>query len=310
MQTTALGRTGLTVSVVGLGGGGHSRLGQAYGRSHADSVAVVRRAIDLGVDFVDTAFVYGTEAIVGEAIRASGERVALSTKCAMTRDDRLIRGDELVRFAEKSLERLGLDTIDVYNLHGVGLEQYDYCRAELVPALIKLKEEGKIRFPGITERFHSDPSHAMLARALDDDFFDVMMVGFNLLNPSAARTVFPRTQAAGVGTQIMFAVRRALSRSHALEELIGGLIERGELDASELDPDRPLDFLLEGADSIVEAAYRFCRHTPGADVILTGTGNLEHLEQNVRFLQGAPLSPALLEKLERCFGEVDSVTGN
>ena len=173
MQKTTLGRTGLTVSVAGLGGGGHSRLGQATGRSHAESVAVVRRAFELGVDFVDTAFVYGTEAIVGEAIRESGADVVVSTKCAMRRDGRLIRAEELARFAESSLTRLGLETIDVYNLHGVSLDDYDHCRDELVPALIKLVEQGKIRFPGITERFNADPAHEMLARALDDDFFDV-----------------------------------------------------------------------------------------------------------------------------------------
>jgi L-galactose dehydrogenase len=310
VQKTTLGRTGLEVGVAGLGGGGHSRLGQTYGRSHAESVAVVRRAIDLGVDFIDTAFAYGTEAIVGEAIRESGETVVLSTKCTPARDGRLIRGDELVRFAEKSLERLGLATIDVYNLHGVALEDYDHCRDELVPALIKLREQGKIRFPGLTEGFNADPAHAMLERALDDDLFDVVMVGYNLLNPSAARSIFPRTRAAGVATQIMFAVRRALSRPDVLVEVVDSLIASGEVDGALLERDRPLDFLLEGAGSVVEAAYRFCRHTQGVDVVLTGTGNIAHLEENLRFIQGEPLPAPLLEKLERAFGGVDSVTGN
>ncbi|MBT7770478.1 MAG: aldo/keto reductase, partial [Rhodospirillales bacterium] len=60
MQTTTLGRTGLKVSIAGLGGGGYSRLGQGYGADRADSVAVVREAMDLGVNFVDTAEAYGT----------------------------------------------------------------------------------------------------------------------------------------------------------------------------------------------------------------------------------------------------------
>ena len=201
-------------------------------------------------------------------------------------------------------------TIDVYNLHGVTLDHYEHCRAELAPALIKLQERGVIRFPGITEHFNRDPAHAMLERALDDDLFDVVMVGYNLLNSSAARSIFPRTRAAGVATQIMFAVRRALSQPGALVELIAGLIASGELDGALVDWARPLDFLLQGAGSVVEAAYRFCRHTPGADVILTGTGSVAHLEQNLGFLQGEPLPGALLAELASCFGKLDSVTGN
>jgi aryl-alcohol dehydrogenase-like predicted oxidoreductase len=310
VQTTTLGRTGLEVSVAGLGGGGHSRLGQAQGKSRSESVAVVRRAIDLGVSFVDTAFAYGTEEIVGEGIRESGQPVVVSTKCSLPRNATEMRAADLIRFAESSLKRLGLETIDIYNLHGVALADYGHCREELVPALIQLRERGLIRFPGITERFGADPAHSMLQRALDDDCFDVMMVGFNLLNPSAVKTVFPRTQAAGVGTQIMFAVRRALSRPDALAAVVEDLVERGEVDRDLLGTPGPLDFALADAGSIVEAAYRFCRHTPGADVVLTGTGSIEHLEENLRFVQGDPLSEAVLARLDSCFGAVDSVSGN
>ncbi|MBW2282406.1 MAG: aldo/keto reductase [Deltaproteobacteria bacterium] len=310
MQTTVLGRTGLEVSVAGLGGGGHSRLGKSYGRSHDESVAVVRRAIDLGVSFIDTAAAYGTEEIVGDGIRASGETVVVSTKFSPYGKDGLVKGADVKRFAEKSLKRLRLETLDVYSLHGVVAEDYAYCRDELVPALLALRDQGKIRFPGITERFNSDPAHVMLGRALDDDVFDVVMVGFNLLNPSAARSILPRAKAAGVGTQIMFAVRRALSQPDALAEVVGGLVERGEVDGSGLDLERPFDFLLDAAGSVVEAAYRFCRHAPGADVILTGTGRVEHLEENLGFIQGDPLPASVLAQHEARFGAVDSVTGN
>ncbi len=74
MDYTTLGRTGLRVSVAGLGCGGNSRLGKADGRSFAESVAVVRRALDLGVNFLDTAAAYGTEEIVGDAISQRAAR--------------------------------------------------------------------------------------------------------------------------------------------------------------------------------------------------------------------------------------------
>ena len=309
MQFTTLGRTGLRVSVAGLGAGGHSRLGQSTGCSYAESVALVRRAIELGVNFVDTAFLYGTEAIVGEGIRTSGEPVIVSTKVWPYAKEGMIRADDLLHFAEGSLERMGLEVIDVYSLHGVLPEDYVYCRDELVPALLRLKEQGKIRYPGLTERFNSDPSHRMLDEALNDDFFDVVMVGLSLLNPSALASILPRTRASGVGTQIMFAVRRALSQPKVLRETVATLIESGEVLSAAIDREAPLDFLLPEARSLVEAAYRFCRHAPGTDIILTGTGNIAHLEENLRFIQGESLSSGALERLNSLFGAIDSVTG-
>ena len=69
MQYTTLGRTGLKVSVAGLGCGGHSRLGQKTGRTEQESIQVVRQALDLGINLIDTAEAYGTESIVGKAIQ-------------------------------------------------------------------------------------------------------------------------------------------------------------------------------------------------------------------------------------------------
>jgi aryl-alcohol dehydrogenase-like predicted oxidoreductase len=65
-----------------------------------------------------------------------------------------------------------------------------------------------------------------------------------------------------------------------------------------------------GASSVVEAAYRFCRHEPGADVILTGTGNVAHLEENLHALQAPPLPAGVLARLEALFGKVDFISAN
>ena len=86
---------------------------------------------------------------------------------------------------EASLKRLETDYVDIYSLHGVAADEYDYLTSEIFPSLQQLKTEGKIRFIGITEAFHSDPGHEMLQRALKDDIWDVIMVGINILNQSA-----------------------------------------------------------------------------------------------------------------------------
>jgi L-galactose dehydrogenase len=312
MQTVRLGRTGAEVSVAGLGCGGASRLGMAAGADVEQAASVVRRAIELGVTFIDTARNYGTEEAVGLGIRGRRDEVFLSTKSSAGRGERMFTAAELSESLDGSLRRLGADHVDVFHLHGITPSQYGYCAEVLVPEMKRQQAAGKIRFVGATEQFGGDTGHKMLARALPDDHFDVIMVGFNLLNPSARTRVFPETLKHAVGTLIMFAVRRSLSQPGALQEVVAGLIERGEVDAGKIDAADPLGFLRERADvgSLTEAAYRFCRHEPGAEVILTGTGNVEHLEANLAAIQGPPLPPEIVERLRGLFGAVDSVSGN
>src|SRR5215469_6642517 len=88
MEYTVLGRTGLKVSVAGLGCGGFSRLGLGTGRSKAEAVGLVRQALDLGVNVLDTAAAYGTEEVVGEAIKTvRREDVVIATKAWVPRGD-------------------------------------------------------------------------------------------------------------------------------------------------------------------------------------------------------------------------------
>jgi aryl-alcohol dehydrogenase-like predicted oxidoreductase len=312
METTILGRTGLEVSVAGLGCGGHSRLGMTSGHDESHAVSIVEYAMDQGINFIDTARAYRTEAAVGKAIKGKRDQVVISTKSLVARGDELLSGQEVLISLEKSLVNLQTDYVDVYNLHGVTVEQYPHCVSEILPALLKQQEAGRIRYLGITETFAVDPSHEMLQLALGDDYFDVVMVGFNLLNPSARQSVFPLTIKNNVATQIMFAVRRALSQPDVLQEVIENLIDSGELEESLVDRSSPLGFIEKNVQvkSIVEAAYRFCRFEPGATVVLTGTGSKDHLKDNIESILAQPLPSELTETLSNLFGKIDSVSGN
>lgn len=312
MEYTRLGRTGLEVSVAGLGCGGHSRLGLGTGHDHAHARRVVDAAMDLGINFIDTARAYGTERVVGEALRGRRDKAVVSTKVSPGWGTELLSAEGLRRSLEESLHRLETEYVDILHLHGVMPEQYDYCVAELLPELERQRAAGKVRFVGITERFVSDTRHEMLSRALPDDHFDVVMVGFNLLNPSARRTTFPISRTNRVGTLIMFAVRRALSSNAGVREVIDQLVAADRFDAARVNREAPLAFLEQypGVSSLIEAAYRFCRHEPGADVILTGTGNVEHLRANVESILAPPLPDAAVARLTELFGEVDSISGD
>jgi L-galactose dehydrogenase len=178
--------------------------------------------------------------------------------------------------------------------------------------LMRLREEGKLRAVGITEAFIYDPQHRMLQQALTADCWDVMMVGLSLLNPSARTRVFPQTQQQNIGVLGMFAVRRALSQPVHLKALLDGLRTNGQLATDACQEDDPLGFLTANgvAASIPEAAYRFCRYESGMHTVLTGTGNVAHLQENVVALLKPPLPPAVLQRLEELFGRVDSVSGD
>ena len=312
MEYTTLGRTGLRVSVMGLGAGGHSRLGQSTGQSADTSVGIVRRAIELGINFIDTAESYGTEPLVGEGISAAArDKLVLSTKKSMSQDGHRITPEDLSRGLEESLKRLRTDRVEVYHLHGVSAGDYRYAREHLAPAMQKLREQGKIRFIGITEAFGSDTRHEMFSLALHDDCWQVIMVGFNILNQSARSRVLEAAQSKGIGVLDMFAVRSALSRPEKLKATIAALVADGHIRPGELDPASPLGFLTADgiAQSIPDAAYRFCRAEPGVHVVLSGTGNPLHLEENVASILRPPLAPAVRQRLMDAFEGIDNVSG-
>jgi aryl-alcohol dehydrogenase-like predicted oxidoreductase len=310
VQYTTLGRSGLTVSRVGLGCGGPSRLGQAYGESPEASKRVIRRALELGITLFDTAESYGTEAVLGEALAEAGasERVVVSTKKGVWDGNRkrLCTPREMLEGIDASLARLRRDRIEIFHLHGLGAEHVEYALGEILPVLREAQASGKILHLAVSEAFIGDTRHLMFQRVLPEDVFDVVMVGFNLLNPSARHSVLPLTRARRVGTLIMFAVRRALTNAAHLRGILDTLTAEGRLAQGALAPNAPLGFL----GDVRDAAYRFCMHEPGADVVLTGTGSVEHLEQNVKSLDGGALPAELNERLAQLFGQVDSVSGN
>ncbi len=312
MEYNILGRSGLKVSVVGLGCGGPSQLGQRANKSEKESIVLVRQALDMGINFLDTAEVYSTESIVGNAIREiSRDRVVISTKKHPPSPHSADPAKELRKGLEQSLRKLKTDYVDIYHLHGIAPEQYPFSLDTLAPVLLKMREEGKIRCLGITEAFVPDPEHQMAQQAVEDGCWDVVMVGFNMLNQTARYCVFPKTLEKGIGVLVMFALRKALSRPSRLKQVVTELKQKGLVPGS-CNSESPLEFLTRDgkASTIPDAAYRYCRHEPGTHVILTGTGNPEHLRANVDSLLKPPLPEEDLLRLRGLFGRVNCITGD
>lgn len=329
MTTIRLGRTELLVSVAGLGTGGASRIGQGRGRTQRESLHLLEQAFSRGVNYVDTAPGYGTERLVGTALSRLSEPVYVSTKVFPGAGDHPIitewGGQNLVAprpdasaplmaadlraAVENSLAELAREAIDVYHVHAVAPDLYPHVVTELVPEMLALRDEGKIRFLGISEFFPGDPSHTMLTEALRDDCWDVCMLGFNLFNPSAREGTLAIAAEADVGVEVMAAARGPYRDPAGLRDLVRGLVEAGLTARSYVSLDNPLGFLIEhGASSLTDAAYRFARHQPGCHVVLTGTSSEDHLEANLRSINAGPLPPNDLVALNEIFGRANHLS--
>jgi len=312
MHHTTLGRTGLAVSVAGLGTGGFSRMGLKSGKSEEEAARLIEQAVALGINFIDTAPPYGTEGVVGRALKAIPRAsVVVATKSTVNRGGELWSPARVIASLDNSLRLMGTDYVDVFNLHAVELPDYEHVLNVLAPALVEEKRKGKIRHIGLTENPIVDHDNAMLKRALADDAWEVAMIGFHMLHQRARANVFPVTQKKGVGTLLMFAVRSIFADPARINREIKALAAKGLVDKSLAETDDPLGFLVHeaGAASLIEAAYRYARHEPGVDVTLFGTGDAEHLKANVAALNKPPLPEADRAKLARLFGHLKEGVG-
>ena len=209
----------------------------------------VRQALDLGINLLDTAAVYGTEGVVGRAIRSvPRDSVVIATKAWIPRREGRSAAERAVASLDNSLKQLGTDYIDIFQLHGVSPKGYDQAIEIIAPALFKEREKGKLRHLGVTEAGSSDPEHAMIERAVEDGVWDIVMVAFHMMHQNARTRVFPRTMANRVGTLLMFAVRNIFSRPERLAAELRELTAKGQLPRWLADAPNPLGFLLhEGA---------------------------------------------------------------
>ena len=309
MQYTTLGRTGLKVSVAGLGCGGNSRIGLGV-LTEAESIALVREAMDHGVNLLDTAMVYETEGIVGKAIKGRArDAVVISTKSHIGNADGPFSGAQVVANLHGSLERLNTDYVDIFHLHGLSPKAYDRAMAEIVPALLREKEKGTLRHIAVSETGPRDPGHAMLARAVEEPVWEVMMLAFHMMNQNARDPVLRQAIANKTGTLCMFAVRNIFSRPGLLQTTLADLAKEGKVPKALADDPDPLGFLVRdgGAESLTDAAYRYARHEPGIDVVLFGTGKAAHLRSNIASILRPPLPASHVARLEELFGHLVGV---
>ena len=198
MQRRTLGREGLTVSALGLGCMGMSEF--YAGRDDAESIATIHRALDRGIDFLDTADMYGpftNERLVGKAIRGRRDAVVLATKFGNQRgeDGGFLgvngRPDYVRKSCDSSLQRLGVDHIDLYYQHRV---DRSVPIEETVGAMAQLVEEGKVRFLGLSEA-----SPSTIRRAHTEYRISALQTEYSLWTRDPEDEVLPLCRELGIG---------------------------------------------------------------------------------------------------------------
>ena len=308
METRTLGTRGLEVSALGLGCMGMSEF---YGRTdESEAIATIRRALELGVTFLDTADMYGwgaNESLVGKAIEGRREDVVLATKFGNVRGPNgeylgIDGSSAYVRSAcEASLERLGVETIDLYYQHRVDLQT---PIEETVGAMAELVQEGKVRHLGLSE---AAPETIRRAHAVHP--ITALQSEYSLWTRDPEAEVLPTVRELGIG----FVAYSPLGRGF----LCGQIRSADDLDERDFRRRGPRfqeDNLRRNLElvRIVEEVAAEKGATPsqialawvlarGRDIVpIPGTKRRSYLEENAA-AAAIELSPADVERLERAF---------
>jgi aryl-alcohol dehydrogenase-like predicted oxidoreductase len=319
MEQRVLGRTGLRVSALGFGCGDVG--GLIVRGTPAERERAVARAVEAGINYFDTASSYGSgesERNLGQTLKAVGVRPYVGTKFRLDPAETDLAA-AIARSLEASLQRVGLDSVDLFQLHnlivapdgaptpGRGLPARRVLD-EVVPALAALRRQGKIRFAGITALGDTGAVHTVL----DAGVIDTAQVCLNLLNPSAAVAVptgFPaqdfgrlldRARNRGVGViNIRVLAAGAVSgvmQRHVLAMPSVAPIASGPDYAADVERAQQLRPLVDKghADDLVEASIRFSLASEAVSTVLVGYSTLEHLEKAIAAVERGPLpAPAL-----------------
>ncbi len=323
MERRTLGRTGVDVSVLGFGCGAVGGL-MVCGAA-ADQQRAVARALELGITFFDTAPAYGdgaSEINLGHALKAlrlRSDELFLSTKFTITRGDYGRISEAVAASLEASLRRLGREQVDLLQLHNriaaTGADRpLDPATVldEVAPALERLRDQGKIRFLGITA-LGDTPA---LRRVVEARAFDTAQIVYNLLNPSAGMTMpsgFPvpqdfgellqRARAAGAGTiGIRVLAGGALSGAeerHPLGMASVAPIGSGPDYRTDVERAHRFDQLMRAGHvgSLIEAALRFAIAHDALNTVLVGISMLDQLEHAADCVNKGPLPGAALEQV-------------
>lgn len=320
MEMRTYGRTGMRVSLLGFGCGAVGGL-MVRGEPR-DQERAIARALEVGVNYFDTAVQYGngeSEKNLGRILQALKPANAIvGTKVRLPSADFRRVAEAITTSLDGSLTRLRRDHVDIFHLHNAitpdgGREALSVKQVqdEVVPAFERLRADGKIRFLGLT----AVGDTAALHQVVDSGAFGSAQVVYNMLNPSAAVALpanypaqdygrlFDRTKAAGTGViAIRVLAGGALSGSAARHPIASPPPEpigsAWTYNADIARAQRLMPLVAEGfVASLTEAATRFAITEPAVGTVLVGVATPQQFEDAFAAVEKGPLPAAALERL-------------
>jgi aryl-alcohol dehydrogenase-like predicted oxidoreductase len=310
MRYRTLGRSGVRVSEIGVGAwamGG----GMWGGPRDADTRAALARAVEHGVNFIDTALAYGqghSEALVGELVRQHPE-VLVATKVPprsgqwparpSARLEEFFPAEWIVSSCEESLRNLGLPHIDLLQLH-VWADAWTDAD-EWYAAMVRLREAGKIRLIGVSINSHDPASAVRLARS---GRVDALQVFYNLFDQSPEDELFSACQAHGVGVLARVPLDEGGLTGKLREDTVfpdgdfrssyfgGGLLKETVRRVEALRP-----ILEPAAGTLVQGALRFCLSHPAVSTVIPGMRHVQQADDNCAASDAGPLPAEVLSRL-------------
>jgi aryl-alcohol dehydrogenase-like predicted oxidoreductase len=313
MRYRKLGRTGFEISEIGFGAWGIGGT-QWLGRTDEESLHALRRALEAGVNFIDTALAYGdghSEQLTGRAVRETRARVYVASKVPPKNQlwparpgiglEQVFPYEHIVESTEQSLRNLGLETIDLQQLHVWNPEWVE--RPEWRRAFEDLKRSGKVRAVGVSINDHQPDSALELIRT---GLIDAVQVIYNIFDQSPEQNLFPLCRERHLGV---------LARVPLDEGSLTGAIT----EATAFDPrdfrayyfggDRKRQVAervaalrrdLEGvAGTLPEIALRFCLSHPAVSAVIPGMRQARHVEANAAASGKGALAPETLALLKK-----------
>ncbi len=294
MNYRRLGRTGLLVSEISLG---TVELGMDYGipvgnehrrPAEADAARLLNRALDLGVNFIDTARVYGTsEEVIGRALKTRRREAILCSKVAPPPAD--VRGPALAQHVRASiadsLRALQTDYLDVLMIHSAATEEIR--RGEMIAVMLDAVRAGHVRFVGASTYGEEAP-----LLALADGRYDCLQIAYSAVDRRPETRILPLAQQGDVGIVVRSVLLRgALSHRYTLLPA-----QLGEIRAAiaQLDALRGSE-----ASSLPELAYRYVLAHEAVSTALVGTARLSELKEVVGFADHPPLSAGLVAAIRQ-----------
>jgi aryl-alcohol dehydrogenase-like predicted oxidoreductase len=288
MKYKELGKTGLRVSVVGLGTMVHA--GHFGAMKDSESLSAIDAALDLGVNFIDTSDAYGagySETLLGKALKSRRDKVILATKggnvmVGPDRGKRIFDPDYISRVMDESLDRLQTDYVDLYQLHNPTVDVIE--RGEVWRVLEDAKRAGKIRHYGVSINTIEEG-----IAAVKDGRAETIQVEYNLLAQEPRDTIFALAEQARVGIIARVPLKRGILTGKLTQadearfqgEDVRARSFKGEAFAGELAKAEQLKFLVHGpVKNLAQAAIAFCIAHSAVSVVIPGARNAEQMREN------------------------------